>query len=454
MNEIKLPFGSEFSPSQIDLCKVLELVEVHSGDIKGFENSVKETYFYKNKTSDQNKNKLANNTKLGLISYGIINRDLTFTSTGLELYNNRANKELLYEVLAKHILLNLNGMAFITCILDMVSSGERVDLTSLRIALKHRGVTYPSGGKHPSILRLWLAKAGVFEETSWRINSNRVEQIIGVNTESYTELTDFSREQRAFLLALANTGIADWTPANEIAKLASATYGVQYPEKSLPKLVLDKLANSGYIEKSKTTTGRGAKPFLVRPTAKLSSEITEPLVKQISEQSDPKLLRLLKKPLVDILDEVKATDIHIRGLALEALGFKLMILLGMKYLATRLRGSATGGAEVDLIFQSDLLVYSRWQIQCKNTTTVSLDDVAKEVGLTHFLKSNAIIVVSTGTIGVEARRYANKVMADSNIAIVMIDGNDLREINQTPSKILSVFQREAKHAMDLKKLLI
>jgi len=53
---------------------------------------------------------------------------------------------------------------------------------------------------------------------------------------------------------------------------------------------------------------------------------------------------------------------------------------------------------VDLIFESARLVFSRWQIQCKNYkksgAAVRVDDVAKEVGLTHTLKSNAIIVVT------------------------------------------------------------
>ena len=116
------------------------------------------------------------------------------------------------------------------------------------------------------------------------------------------------------------------------------------------------------------------------------------------------------------------------------------------------RGSATGGAEVDLIFESARLVFSRWQVQCKNTARVSLDDVAKEVGLTHFLKSNAIVMVSTGEIGNEARRYSNKIMADSNLCIVMLDKSDLGRIESSPAAIVDVFTREARHAMDLKRL--
>ena len=129
-----------------------------------------------------------------------------------------------------------------------------------------------------------------------------------------------------------------------------------------------------------------------------------------------------------------------------------MRFIDLSYVGTRLRGEATGGAEVDPIFEGARLVFSRWQIQCKNTGRVSLDDVAKEVGLTHVLKSNAVVMVSTGRISEDARRYANRIMADSNLCIVMVDGDDLAVIEARPAAIVDVFNREARHAMDLKKL--
>lgn len=52
-----LPFGSEFSPSQIDLAHALELAKEHSGNAKALEKAILETYFSKNKTGDYNKNK-------------------------------------------------------------------------------------------------------------------------------------------------------------------------------------------------------------------------------------------------------------------------------------------------------------------------------------------------------------------------------------------------------------
>lgn len=105
-----------------------------------------------------------------------------------------------------------------------------------------------------------------------------------------------------------------------------------------------------------------------------------------------------------------------------------------------------------LISDCDRLVYSRWQVQCKNTARVSLDDLAKEVGLVHLLKPNVIVIVSTGDIGAEARRYANKVMAETNLCIVMIDRTDLNQIRNNPTHIVDAFNREARHAMTLKQL--
>jgi hypothetical protein len=454
-----LPFGSEFSPSQIELPELLEMAHAHAGDWHALEAAILDRYFTRHaeaaegEAADYNRGKLANNTKLGMIAYGIIDRAGNLTEFGQHLYDLRGDESKLYAELARHILLNLNGLNFVQCIQDMQVSGETVTLNKLREWLAERGINFPSGGKHPSIMRLWLEKAGIFA-SGWRLDEGRLQDLLGTTIEDIEILAAFTREQKAYLKTIANTDRTEPLPSNEIARLAAATYGVRFDEKNLPKQVLYPLAEAGYIELERGTkeAGRGAKPFTVKPTAKLVAELATPLLEQLEQQVRADLRPLLRKPLAEILAELSSADRHIAGLALEALGFKLTRLLDMTYVATRLRGADTGGAEVDLIFESARLVFSRWQIQCKNTARVSLDDVAKEVGLTHFLKSNVIVIVTTGQIGPEARRYANKIMTDSNLAIVMLDGTDLAAINANPSAIVDVFNREARFAMRLKAL--
>ena len=454
MAQSDLPFGSEFSPAQIELPVLLELAHEHAADWKAFEAAVRDRYFAGNKTSDYNKGKLANNTKLSLRAYGLIGeKDATLTETGQALYDIRADEIDLYEAFARHILKECQGMNLVQCLLDMWAAGEDIDLNKLRRWLEERGIIVPRGGKHMSTMRLWLEKAGVFV-SGYRVNQGRLNDILGLNVEEFEVLATLSAEQKAYLKALANIGGGGPHFSNDIERLAASTYGVSFNEKNLSKQVLYPLRDAQYItlERGTKEAGRGAKPFLVAATEKLASDIITPLIEQLEQQTHADLRPLLRKPLKEIREELDSENRHIRGLALEALAFKLMRLIDLSYVATRLRGSATGGAEVDLIFESARLVFSRWQVQCKNTARVSLDDVAKEVGLTHFLKSNAIVMVSTGEIGGEARRYSNRVMADSNLCIVMLDKSDLALIESSPAAIVDVFNREARHAMDLKRL--
>ena len=455
MRKSDLPFGSEFSPAQIDLPTLLALAHEHGSNWRsGFEAAVRDRYFAANPTSDDNRNKLANNTKLSMRAYGLIEEaDATLTETGRVLYDLRHDDTALHEAFARHILKNRQGMNFVQCLLDMQVAGEKIDLTTLRRSLGERGIVVPRGGKHMSTLRLWLEKAGVFV-SGYRVDLDRLHEILHVSVEEFEALATLSPEQRAYLKALANVDGDGPHLSNDIERLAAATYGVTFNEKNLPQQVLYPLRNAGYVELDRGTreAGRGAKPFRVTATDNLSVEFIAPLIAQLEQQAQADLRPLLRKPLRDIRKELVSEDRHVRGLALEALAFKLMRLIDLTYVATRLRGAATGGAEVDVIFESARLVFSRWQIQCKNTDRVSLDDVAKEVGLTHLLKSNAVVMVSTGRISDDARRYANTIMAESNLCIVMVDGGDLARIETHPTAILDVFTREARHAMDLKKL--
>lgn len=453
MRTSDLPFGSEFSPSQIDLADLLSLSHSCGGPVSVLQATIKDRFFARHGGGNEtNREKLAMNCRLGMKAYGLIDEAARLTDFGRTLLKLKDDPRRLYEALARHVLLNLNGLALVQCIRDMTAAGEKVDLTTLRSGLAARGVHYPSGGKHPSMMRLWLAKAGVFVGNRWQIDEDRLAKVTGASVDDFDALSRLTVQQRAFLLALANTGETRPQSASEIVRLAEATYGASFPEKSLPKLVLNALVESGYIAVQKTTAGRGAKPFLISPTPKLKADVIAPMLAQVRRRVDPKLIDLLNKPMSSILDEMNSDERHIAGLALEALAFKLMRLLGMDYVATRLRAQATGGAEVDLIFESARLVFSRWQVQCKNAARVALDDVAKEVGLTAFLKSSAIVIVGTGGIGAEARRYANKIMSESNLCIVMIDKGDLDAIARNPAHVVEAFQREARHAMQLKKL--
>src|SRR5205814_3706569 len=123
------------------------------------------------------------------------------------LFDLRHDEAKLYTALARQILLTLNGMALVQCIQDMTVAGEEVSLTTLRDGLAARGIHYPPGGKHPSMMRLWLEKAGVVVGSRWQIDEIRLQEVLGTAPSEFEALARFTPEQRAFLRALANTGI-------------------------------------------------------------------------------------------------------------------------------------------------------------------------------------------------------------------------------------------------------
>ncbi len=425
-----LPFGSEFSPSQIDLIRVLEMAEGHSGDWHALENSIRHEYFDSHPTSEYNRRKLANNCKLGMIAYGVLHRDGNLTDFGKRLLSLKRTPEKIYQVFAQHILLNLKGLIVVQTVQDMQARGERVDLRKLREWLQERGIYFPRGGKHPSIMRLWLEKAGVVTSTDWQIDVSRLEEIIGVSEDIIDELSMLTIEQKAFLKTLANMGETGPYWSNEVEKLASTTYGVKFDEKNLPKTVLYPIEKAGYIylERGTKKIGRGAKPFQVRLTDKMKSELITPLIECLQSQAHPDLRPMLRKPLTEILKELSSADRYVKGLALEALAFYLMRLIDLKYVATRLRGQVTGGAEVDLIFEGARLIFSRWQIQCKNTKFVSLDDVAKEVGLMIHFGSQVAVIIGTGRISEAAKKYAELVRNEYGKQVILIGRKEILNV--------------------------
>ena len=68
------------------------------------------------------------------------------------------------------------------------------------------------------------------------------------------------------------------------------------------------------------------------------------------------------------------------------------------------------------------------------------------------LKSNAIVIMTTGKITTTAREYSDTIMRDMNICIIHIDGDDLNSIIKNPLEIRNIFNRESLKAKQIKIL--
>ncbi|MBI2881313.1 MAG: restriction endonuclease [Candidatus Tectomicrobia bacterium] len=347
-------------------------------------------------------------------------------------------------------MLRLKGIDLVETAADMLQGGRKVTVPDIALNLRERGVYVPEGGTHINSMKQWLDKARLFSD-GWRIDPKRYEELVGASSKELESLSGLTEQQKAFARAFARLGASEM-PSNKVAEYARQLYGVRFSAKGLPQEVLFPLRDAGLLTCEKTTAGRGAKPYIVRPTERLRSDVLEPIFAALESAVGVKYRKLVRMPLSEITRGLTSKNTHEKGLALEALAFHLARLIDLTFVGWRLRSAQTAGAEVDVIVEGTRLIFSRWQMQCKNVIRVTLEDVAKEVGIAISLKSNVIMVVSTGRISESARRFAQTIMRDTNYNIILIDGTDLQVIGVSPTEITSILLREAKRAMEIKRL--
>ncbi len=442
-----LPYGGQFTPTQTDLPQLLGILERNDGDLDSIHAGIKSTFF----ATKGDPNKLAYNTVWAIQSYGLIDDDGHLTDLGQELCGLSSSPEQLYGRFAQHILLNLKGLDLIQVIQDMEAAGHTINLETIHRELRQRGIEVPSGSMYVSAMRMWLEMAGVFNDR-YDVDTHRIEALIGASEEQIEALRGLSEEQRAYLRALALLGGDGPFNSHEIAEYAHNLYGVEFSEKALPKQVLYPLEETGYLSVEKATEGRGAKPHQVTPSEGLESDVLIPILQAIADRANLPFRELLRKSFAEILEEMNSDNTHTKGKALEYLSAYLMRLLDLEFVSWRRRGRESGGAEVDVLVEGKRLIFSRWQIQCKNTDVISNDDVAREVGLVPLLKSSVILVVGAGNISPKAREYAKRILEDTNMHIAFLDGADLEAIAENPVAIVHALNREADRAMKIKKL--
>lgn len=457
MAKSDIAFSSEFSPSQVDLVDVLNVLQSTAGNSSALLRAVQAKWFPKAV--------VAKNLRLSLLAYGIIadgsgpddkgskrHERFHLTDAGKRLMALRDNPDALYAEMGRHVLLKVKGgMAVLNVVEDLDASGIAVKMDAVREELVRRGLHIPKNNMAATRVRQWLEKCGVVTPEPHRVVEERKAELLGSSTQEIEALDGLTTEQKAYARALARMNVTE-IRSNEVAKFATETFGVRFPDTGLPGAVLEPLKERGLLTYQKTTGGRGAKPAIVRPTAKLNSDVFEPLLEAVEASAGIEYRSFVRAPWADVLHDLRSENKNVKGKALEALAAKLSFVAGLEYRAWRLRGTATGGAEVDLLVESYKPVFLRWIIQCKNTSAVRLDDVAKEVGLAVEMDANVVVVVSTGRFSADAIEHAKSVMKRTNLTVVLMDGRDINSIAKNPAAIFDILHRRAKLAATLKRI--
>ena len=198
-----LPFGTQFSPNQIELPQLLQLVIENEGDDTApLITAIVDTFFSANSAGQQRN--MAGNCKNSLVSYGILESGggVHITAFGHQLYEITDETEQC-EALVKHILKNLNGMILIDVLRGMHRNGERISKENVVEALNSRGFDLSRTSNNVPVMKLWLNEAGVLR--GWRIDEHKLSELTELSEGEYRLLRTLRPEQYYFLRALCNT---------------------------------------------------------------------------------------------------------------------------------------------------------------------------------------------------------------------------------------------------------
>ena len=467
-------YGDQFDKVKTPLLDLLQLCTENNGDRPALQEAIRESYFPGHGNSDNSK-KMAMNCLLSLNAYGLISftdktnkqYDMTDISRELvELAREDARNHLdgvdtlgpehtpsMFRRFAVHILTELNGLLLLRLIENIRARGEQVTLEYLGEEMNDLGLKIPPNSTYISTMRSWLAQANVFHLTSYEINWDVVYDLLHMDAVAINRLYDLSPEQKYFLLSLVSLDAVEFMPSNAAANHARSVYSVRITTKNLVKDVIEPLEERGLIESRKTTVGRGAKPHDVRLTQQAQNDLLKPLLESLSlvtELTTAELNRTFESVVADLQSE----DIYIKGIALELFAVWIIRLLGLRFSQWRLRSKeATGGGEVDVMAASDKIVYSRWQIQCKNVrSVVTVDTIAKEVGMTFATRADVVMVITTSSFSGDAVSYANLVTDTNRQYVILLDGNDIERIIKDRARIVDILNIKARRVFAKREL--
>ncbi len=458
----KVPYTQQFSPQQTPLKQLLPILRQNEGNSLALRTALASAFF-KGKASPE---KLAGNTLSALRAYGILDVATlpTLTAFGKQVIALQGHEDEAHRLLAKHMLIELGVMGIVETLREMKRAGLTISLQSLPRELRQRGFAASSNSSDLSGVLGWLREAKLLDE-HYTVNEAEYTALLGIQTAVVDALKGLTRQQIAFVRAMVALNVTDWTPYNAVAKHAEELYAgeIAYNWKDIVSSVLTPLQKAGFIEAKKkgkvatdTPTGRGGKAGDVKPTAKFERQVAEPILGALYRSAGYANIREIRsKSLGDIIEQVEqGLDQNARGKALELLTIRLCQMLDLTFMGWRETDvEIAGGGEVDAMMHAARLIYSRWQVQCK-VGPVSMEAVAKEVGVQSVSLANVILVVGTKGATKGATTFRDSIVAKSSLNIILLDGPRLARVIEDNTRLVDILREQSVEALKLKQAMV
>jgi hypothetical protein len=465
-----LPAANDFSPGIVKLHDLLQLLADTPSDRNAQAEQIRLAYFankVEKRTDPAGRLKqqlqLSRNVLIGVENYLLYDKDTAIlTSFGQELLAT-TDEAARNAAFARHILTQLHGLEVLRIIHAMQRADKAVDKASLAEELNRHDFVTTLGGPIPTNtvnhLRMiaWLREANVVSAKGYVIDESVVKTLVGsaiADLEDAAELTD---PQKVFLQVIRRdfdvNGARDMF-VRDVLTLCKATAPTLFARTdNLKRAVVEPLVQGRWLgHLTKSGEGRGGDSGRVHPLERLQTVAPEYLGIGSIAGIPAEVRSRLNKPLAQIFEELDSLNTGVKGLALETLAVRLLYEVGLTPIAFRERGAENDGAEVDLIAEGVDLHFHRWMVQCKNTKSVSVGALAKEVGMAVLYRAQVVLIVTTGRFTATVHVHAKNLAETNSLQAVLIDGAALADYRKRGALgLIPHFHRLAEKTRDWKR---
>jgi hypothetical protein len=390
---------------------------------------------------------MAYNAVLSAHHYGLLTEEFELTSLGHELRDAESDLKRI-EMLARRILLRLHGIELVHGLEGIQRSGLKYRKDQIASHFVTAGLWSNADGTDINALVAWLRRAGVYSgPRGFKLDDARFSELAGLTVDEISKVGRVDPVGAAILeeLALFPDHVAT---SGEMQRHLRARPGLAINAPNFVNVHLTPLVDAGLVTVEKTTAGRGGEASRIRGTELFGRRVVQALIARARESgltvNDPEL----QIPMADLVTRMASDDKDTKGRGLELFALRLLLHLGLTEIRWRPRVQAA--EEIDGSAVGYVPVHTRWQVQCKNTKSLSVDDAAKEVGLAVRNRSTIIVLVTTGSFSGPAEDFITDVVRHSPYTVLRIDGNDVERLAKDEGALVEILRREAQRAHELR----
>lgn len=449
----RIPSFNDFSPGIIaDLRDVLNAVSSNPGNNSAIFKQWANLNFKGKVDTRSTTNARATLTSLGLLD----SATMTLTAAALPIAS-ASTKEEAAALLSAHAIKERNGLLLLKSIVALRKRDERVTKEALAKELKLYGVELSTGTTDHTTLANWMALGGLLKkDANYEPDDALIKKLTGLSTAEAYEWDSLPVQQQIFLQVLrrlAHVSTTSSVPTKQVYDECLAEHPALFDSDQLQKKVVKPLEDDGWLTVQRAAGRQGGKSGTVTACTKLLNIPMDALLPDYDAAIPGDLKSKINTPLADIRKLLKSASKNERGVGLELLSLRLLIDLGLNPRGFRVRSSDTGGAEVDLIAEGQHLLFSRWTVQCKHTTSsVHLAAVAKEVGIAMFSRSHVVVMISTNKFTQQAKDFARHITETTHLQFVFLDKASIDGyLKNGPQSLHKHFRENAKLVMQLKR---